>query len=179
MGTPAGLDPLGRTHLPPPRRRPSRLPRRCRTRQTNRMHKGRADISPVLFMGREEKRPRPSVLPYGQNLDAGAIHLPRADKKKWGPRRVLTRWGGRTSRRPGEGHRGRQGDAGRGRLIRCTRAGLKSARPFFAEEQLLCAVGAIPTKEDLHFLLWGRTEARPERCRRDRTSSDRCSFWPP
>ena len=106
MGTPAGLDPLGRTHLPPPRRRPSRLPRRCRTRQTNRMHKGRADISPALFMGREEKRPRPSVLPYGQNLDAGAIHLPRADKKKWGPRRGLPRWGGRTSRRPGEGHYG-------------------------------------------------------------------------
>ena len=179
MGSPAGLDPLGRTHLPPPRRRPLRPPRRCRKRQTNKSTRaGLKSARPVLYGGRRT-RPRSSVLPYGQNLDAGAIHLPRAGEKKWGPRRVLTRWGGRTSRRPGEGHRGRQGDAGRGRLIRCTRTGLKSARSFFAEEQLLCAVGAIPTKEDLHFLLWGRTEARPERCRRDRTSSDRCSFWPP
>ncbi|EHM39413.1 hypothetical protein HMPREF0372_03769, partial [Flavonifractor plautii ATCC 29863] len=29
---------------------------------------------------------RPSVLAVGQNLDAGAIHLPRADKKTRGPR---------------------------------------------------------------------------------------------
>ena len=28
----------------------------------------------------------PSVLAEGQNLDAGAIHLPRADKKTRGPR---------------------------------------------------------------------------------------------
>ncbi len=29
---------------------------------------------------------RPSVLADGQNLDVGAIHLPRADKKTRGPR---------------------------------------------------------------------------------------------
>lgn len=83
-----------------------RPPRRCRKRQTNKSTRaGLKSARPVLYGGRRT-RPRSSVLPYGQNLDAGAIHLPRAGEKKWGPRRVLTRWGGRTSRRPGEGHDG-------------------------------------------------------------------------
>ena len=169
MGSPAGLAPLGRTRLPPPRRRPSRPPRRCRKRQTNRTARaGLISARPFLWGG-GRTRPRPSVLPYGQNLDAGAIHLPRADEKEWGPRRVLTRWGGRTSRRPGEGHDGTPERAQRKRVAmgkeeqgsgmrnsrqavpkradfattrrcrkrqtnRTTRAGLISARPFFAEE---------------------------------------------
>ena len=115
-----------------------------------------------IFWGREEKRPRPSVLPNGQNLDAGAIYLPRADKKKWGPRRGLPRWGGRTSRRPGEGHRGRQ----------FARAELISARPIFCGRmQLSCAVGAAFTaaRRTLYSnqLLTDGTEGRPGWCGRD------------
>ena len=62
-------------------------------------------------------------------------------RKRLGPHGGLPRWGGRTSRRPGEGHRGRQGNAGRGRLRH--RAGLISARPVFCGRmKLSCAVGA-------------------------------------
>ena len=53
----------------------------------------------------------------------GAIHLPGQIKSRpEGSRRGLPRRDGRPSRRPGEGHRGRQGDAGGSRLTKHQRA---------------------------------------------------------
>ena len=84
------------------------------------MHKGRAVFSPALAflaavgvssgapsqMGRRFA-PYKRFGPLAQILDAGAIHLPRADKIPPGglPARPAVPGTGRAARRPGEGHR--------------------------------------------------------------------------